>query len=215
MLDEQKNPSGLNAPSVASEASDSNDPGLDAAVREAYQSSHPHQSAAEARLLERFARRNPSGFRWWTEAQWFELRPVAALGLAALTLVAGLWGGMRLATLAGRSRAVVGVAVPADGTHALAASHGVPVTFVLRAPGATSVCVAGDFNSWDAAATPMAHAGSGDLWIVSVELPRGVHLYSFVLDGREWRPDPSAPLAADEAFGGRNSVIVVNGAQAL
>ena len=93
--------------------------------------------------------------------------------------------------------------------------HLVPVTFVLRAPGATSVCVAGDFNSWDAAATPMAHAGTGDLWIVSVELPRGVHLYSFVLDGREWRPDPSAPLAADDAFGGRNSVIVVNGAQAL
>jgi 1,4-alpha-glucan branching enzyme len=75
--------------------------------------------------------------------------------------------------------------------------------------------VAGDFNSWDAAATPMAHAGSGDLWIVRVELPRGVHLYSFVLDGREWRPDPSAPLAADDAFGGRNSVVVVNGAQPL
>ena len=166
-------------------------------------------------MLERVARRRASGIRWWLDAQWFELRPVAALGIAALTLVAGVWGGMRLAALAERPRAVFGVALPPDAAHTVAASHGVPVTFVLRAPGATSVCVAGDFNSWDAAATPMAHAGTGDMWIVSVELPRGVHLYSFVLDGREWRPDPSAPLAAGDAFGGRNSVIVVNGAQAL
>ena len=218
MLDEQNRPNGPNRPDDVSDSTDlndSNDPRLDAAVREAYQSSHPHQSAAEARLLERVARRSASGFGWWIEAQWFELRPVAALGLAALTLVAGLWGGMRLAARAERPRTVAGVAVPQDVAHALAASGGVPVTFVLRAPGATSVCVAGDFNSWDAAATPMAHAGTGDLWIVRVELPRGVHLYSFVLDGREWRPDPSAPLAADDAFGGRNSVIVVNGAQAL
>ena len=58
-------------------------------------------------------------------------------------------------------------------------------------------------------------AFDGKLAAFFFELPRGVHLYSFVLDGREWRPDPSAPLAADDAFGGRNSVIVVNGAQAL
>ena len=188
---------------------------LDAAVRGAYRSSHPDESAAEARLLERLTRRRASGIRWWLDAQWFELRPAAALAVAALTLVAGVWGGMRLAAPTGQPRTAIGGAVPPPGTHTVAAVQGVPVTFVLRAPGATSVCVAGDFNSWDAAATPMAHAGTGDLWIVRVEVPRGVHLYSFVLDGREWRPDPSAPLAAGDAFGGRNSVIVVNGAQPL
>jgi 1,4-alpha-glucan branching enzyme len=90
-----------------------------------------------------------------------------------------------------------------------------PVTFVLRAPGATCVSVVGDFNNWDAEATPMAHSGSGDLWVLNVRLPRGVHLYSFVLDGSEWRPDPSAPLAADGSFGAHNSVIVVDGAKGL
>jgi hypothetical protein len=188
---------------------------LDAAVRGAYRTAHPDETAAQSRLLERLRRRRASGLRWWLDAQWFELRPVAAVGLAALTLAAGVWGGMLLAGRAGRQAAAVHGAAPAGDARAAAASAGIPVTFVLRAPGATSVCVAGDFNSWDAAATPMAHAGSGDLWIVRVELPRGVHLYSFVLDGREWRPDPSAPLAAGDAFGGRNSVVVVNGAQPL
>jgi hypothetical protein len=191
------------------------DPRLDAAVRGAYRSPHAPAPAAEARLLERLTRRRASGLRWWLDAQWFELRPAVALGVAALTLVAGAWGGMRLAAMGERHPAEVRLVVPPDGARTAVASASVPVTFVLRAPGASSVCVAGDFNSWDAAATPMAHAGSGDLWIVSVQLPRGVHLYSFVLDGREWRPDPSAPLAAGDAFGGRNSVVVVNGAQPL
>jgi len=53
------------------------------------------------------------------------------------------------------------------------------------------------------------------VWVLSLRLPRGVHLYSFVLDGAEWRPDPSAPLAADDSFGGHNSVIVVDGAPGL
>lgn len=202
----------------ASEAHESHEPhevALDAAVRGAYRTTHPGESAAQVRLLERLRRRRASGLRWWLDAQRFELRPVAALGLAAFTLAAGIWGGMRLAERTGREAAVVHAALPAGDGRAGAAPTGIPVTFVLRAPGATSVCVAGDFNSWDAAATPMAHAGTGDLWIVRVELPRGVHLYSFVLDGREWRPDPSAPLAAGDAFGGRNSVVVVNGAQPL
>ena len=121
-----------------------------------------------------------------------------ALLALLVTLGAGVWSGERLAARPRRIAAAVAVA-------------GEPVTFALRAPGATSVAVAGDFNGWDAAATPMIHAGSGDLWIARVTVPRGMHLYSFVLDGGEWRPDPSAPLAPDDAFGGRNSVIVVAG----
>ena len=182
---------------------------LDAAVRTAYRAPHPLEARSEARVLERVARPRAPGFRWWFEPQW-SLRPVAALGLLAVTLMAGVWAGARWT-----GRPQVPAAGRTAGPPGSGVAHGVPVTFVLRAPGATSVCVAGDFNSWDAAATPMSHAGSGDLWIVSVELPRGVHLYSFVLDGAEWRPDPSAPLAADDAFGGHNSVIVVNGAKNL
>jgi hypothetical protein len=194
---------------------ESEDPRLDAAVRGAYCASQPHAPDAEARLLERLTRRRASGIRWWLDAQWFELRPAVALALAALTLAAGVWAGMRLGSPAGRTATLRRVAPPVQAARTAAAPEGVPVTFVLRAPGATSVCVAGDFNNWDAAATPMTHTGTGDMWIVSVEIPRGVHLYSFVLDGREWRPDPSAPLAAGDAFGGRNSVVVVNGAGPL
>jgi len=189
---------------------------LDDAVRSAYLASRAEDPAAEARLLERIGRPGPTGLRWWFAAQLFELRPAAAFALAVLLLAAGVWGGVRWASRAAPAGvADRSAALPTTGVHAAALAGGIPVTFVLRAPGATSVSVAGDFNNWDAAATPMSPAGTGDLWIVNVELPRGVHLYSFVLDGAEWRPDPSAPLAADDAFGGRNSVIVVNGGKRL
>src|SRR5437762_1622779 len=151
---------------------------LDAAVRAAYRAVPARDSQAEARVLARLARARPAGVHWWLESQRFELRPLAAVALLSLVLVAGAWGGARWAERSARAR---GSLAGAGGTAAgplAARPSGVPVTFVLRAPGATSVCVVGDFNSWDAAATPLAHAGSGDLWIANVELPRGVHLYS-------------------------------------
>jgi hypothetical protein len=44
---------------------------------------------------------------------------------------------------------------------------------------------------------------------VSVPLVRGRHVYAFVVDGSHWVADPAAPLAAEEGFGFRNSVVVV------
>src|SRR5258708_3994354 len=189
---------------------------LDDAVRAAYRAPQPLDARSEARALERVARSRDSGLRWWFAAQLFELRPAVALAVTVLVLVAGVWGGVRWAALEERAHASrPGATGQPAGALAATAARGVPVTFVLRAPGATSVCVAGDFNSWDAAATPMSHAGTGDLWIANVELPSGVHLYSFVLDGAEWRPHPYAPPPPHDAFRGPNSVIVVNGAKSL
>jgi 1,4-alpha-glucan branching enzyme len=85
----------------------------------------------------------------------------------------------------------------------------VAVAFALRAPGATRVGVAGDFNGWDPRATPLVRAAEPDLWVTSVALAPGVHTYAFVLEGHEWRPDPAAPLAGEMAFGTRRSVLLV------
>jgi hypothetical protein len=188
-------------------------------VRAAYRQPSAADEPARERLLARLAAErgaqrttaSPAGLRWWFAAGAFQTRPAWALATIVAVLAAGMWLGARLT--AGR-----------DGVHeatrtallpASADAGTAPVTFVLRAPGATRVSVVGDFNNWDAEATPMAHSGSGDTWVLSVRLPRGVHLYSFVLDGSEWRPDPSAPLAADGSFGGHNSVVVVDGAKGL
>ena len=184
-------------------------------ARDTYRQPSPDDDPARERLLARLsadaARR--AGWRWWLAPDAFRARPVAVAAAFVFTLAAGAWLGARF--IGDRSVARI-VARPAGAAISASTDAGtLPVTFMLRAPGATRVSVVGDFNNWDANATPMAHSGSGDLWVLDLKLPRGVHLYSFVLDGSEWRPDPSAPLAADGAFGAHNSVIVVDGAKPL
>jgi hypothetical protein len=184
----------------------------DERVRAAYRQPAAADELARERLLAKLAARarapEATGLRWWFAASMFRARPAWVLATLVAVLAAGAWLGARLAVTRGpRARTDAAAASTGEGTA--------PVTFMLRAPGATRVSVVGDFNNWDAEATPMAHSGSGDLWVLNVRLPRGVHLYSFVLDGSEWRPDPSAPLAADGSFGAHNSVIVVDGAKGL
>jgi 1,4-alpha-glucan branching enzyme len=71
------------------------------------------------------------------------------------------------------------------------------------------VALVGDFNDWDAAATPMSRAASADCWSVSLPVERGRHVYGFVVDRGRWLPDPGAPVAPEDGFGSPGSVIVV------
>jgi Glycogen recognition site of AMP-activated protein kinase len=84
------------------------------------------------------------------------------------------------------------------------------VKFVLFAPAAREVALAGTFNGWDPAATPLSPATAG-AWTVTLALPIGQHQYAFVVDGRRWVSDPVAP-SVDDGFGRRNSVVTVSGA---
>ena len=83
----------------------------------------------------------------------------------------------------------------------------VTVRFVLSAPDAHAVSVAGTFNQWNANATPLVRTGAG-LWTATLTLPAGEHQYAFVVDGARWVPDPAAP-AVDDGFGRRNSVLTL------
>jgi 1,4-alpha-glucan branching enzyme len=82
------------------------------------------------------------------------------------------------------------------------------VRFVLYAPGAKRVAVAGTFNQWDQTTAPLVPAGTGGVWSTTLALPVGQHQYAFVVDGRRWVADPAAP-AVDDGFGRRNSVLAV------
>jgi AMP-activated protein kinase-like protein len=84
----------------------------------------------------------------------------------------------------------------------------VTVRFVLVAPEAQQVAVAGTFNQWDAGATPLVRAGAAGVWTATVTLPAGNHQYAFVVDGARWVPDPAAPTVND-GFGRRNSVLTL------
>lgn len=97
----------------------------------------------------------------------------------------------------------------ADTPATVTATDGVAVRFVLHAPDAQSVSLAGTFNQWDATATPLVRAEDG-LWTATLLLPRRDHQYAFVVDGERWVPDPAAP-AVDDGFGRQNSVLALNG----
>src|SRR5206468_11282473 len=108
------------------------------------------------------------------------------------------------------SRAPAPSSPPRDaGLPARVASHdSVYVRFVLYAPTAQRVAVAGTFNQWDQHASPLARVGAGGVWAITLALPQGHHQYAFVVDGAQWVPDPAAP-GVDDGFGRRNSMVAV------
>ncbi len=88
--------------------------------------------------------------------------------------------------------------LPAGAVAARDASPNVVfVRFVLYAPGAKRVAVAGTFNQWDQTAALLVPAGTGGVWSTTLALPVGQHQYAFVVE------------AVDDGFGRRNSVLAV------
>jgi hypothetical protein len=115
------------------------------------------------------------------------------------------------AALAAGVVAIVTVGVLRSRTPVMPAS-GVPlepVQFVLVRPDARTVAVVGDFNDWglnDSALVATNHQG---VWSVTAPVPAGVHRYAFVVNGKEWVADPSAPRSAGDDFGMPSSALVV------
>ena len=72
---------------------------------------------------------------------------------------------------------------------------------------ASQVSIAGSFNDWRPAVTPMIPMGGG-WWVKGLVLPPGRHEYRFVVDG-QWVPDPNAVETAPAFDGTANSVLVV------
>ena len=170
-------------------------------------------AAARRRLLqavraEPLPRRRTRVIEWLLSPRSLALPPLAAAALAAGLVGIGI---------------IAGFAIHRDGRAATeqhladAPDKALPdslkaraVTFGLIAPQAARVSVVGDFNGWDAAANPMKAQGSG-VWTVFVPLKPGVHNYSFVVDGTHFVADPTAPIAPDDGYGQKSSVVLVGG----
>ena len=73
---------------------------------------------------------------------------------------------------------------------------------------ARRVAIAGSFNDWRPAATPMVPMGRG-WWVKGLTLPPGRYQYRFVVDG-QWVPDPNAAATELGPDGHDNSVLVVS-----
>jgi hypothetical protein len=177
-------------------------------VREQYQRGETVGADARQRLLERI-RRAPRPRR---RGGWLEWVPGAGglTPLRASLITAGLLalvGGALVSRAVGPSLTVPSPAAPS----AAAGTSQSMVRFELAAPGAAAVALVGDFNDWDPRATPMRRTETSATWSVSLPVARGRHVYGFLVDGRHWVPDPSAPLAPEEDFGSASSVILVAG----
>lgn len=152
------------------------------------------ENTARDRLIERIhaeslrstTRRGVALLPWW-----------AALAAAAIAFAVGLGTGRA----SSRSASTAGAAGISDTQR--------PVEFVFVAPSARNVSLVGDFNGWDATATPMRRTDGRTTWSVAVQLPAGRHVYAFVVDGDAWVADPQAPLAPEQWYGQRNSVVIV------
>lgn len=168
--------------------------------------------SARIRLLEAIrlepVPRRASSFAWLTEPRALSLRPIASMALAAGLVGIGVIAG-QLINRDGRQpiEQVPPVAVGNPQLPDSLASS--TVRFVLTAPEAGRVSLVGDFNQWDPAATPLVRDEQNGTWTAFVPLRPGMHTYSFVLDGRHFVADPTAPMAPDDGYGHKSSVVIV------
>jgi len=82
------------------------------------------------------------------------------------------------------------------------------IVFVTLYPRADSVQIAGDFNNWQPARTPMEKVGSSGVWQTKIKVPQGKYRYRLVVDG-QWQQDPYNELTEPNQFGDFNSVLEV------
>ena len=147
-------------------------------------------------------------WQWLVRPRSIRISPLGGLGLAgalAATVMLALSLGDRTAPVGTTPAPAIATAASDTATPAAPVQT---VQFVLRAPRATSVTLVGDFNDWDTASTPMQKA-AGDLWTITIPLTAGRYTYTFIVDGKRWVADPSAPRAPADEFGQRSSVVTV------
>lgn len=137
----------------------------------------------------------------WFEPHTFTLRPIAGVAVAIALVAVGAVLAHRFEGRTERSPMSNAPVAQAPSTHA--------VRFVFVDAKASHVELVGDFNGWDASATPMRRRPGDGAWTIAVSLASGWHSYAFVVDGAEWVQDPTAPLAPADDFGTPRSVVVV------
>lgn len=81
------------------------------------------------------------------------------------------------------------------------------VIFTIEALDAERVHLAGDFNDWTLDGSEMEPMGG--VWKKVVKLPAGRYRYRYVIDGR-WQSDPLNAAVEPSAYGGHDSVLVVD-----
>lgn len=83
----------------------------------------------------------------------------------------------------------------------------VPHRFVLYLPQATRAQLVGSFTHWRP--VPMQKLAKSGYWVLSLDLPRGEHRYSYLVENGKRIADPTVLAREKDDFGGENSIIEV------
>jgi len=86
-------------------------------------------------------------------------------------------------------------------------STGKKITFMLSAPDARKVTLAGTFNDWSSESAPLKR-GKDNIWKRQVALRPGRYEYKFIVDG-DWWNDPNNSNLSWNDMGSQNSVIEI------
>ena len=90
------------------------------------------------------------------------------------------------------------------------------VTFTLpEAIQAERACLVGEFNDWDAAATPMTRGEDG-IYRATLDLEPGrEYQFRYLVDGERWHNDWQADAYVPNGFGEDNGVVVTPGGESV
>jgi 1,4-alpha-glucan branching enzyme len=94
------------------------------------------------------------------------------------------------------------------GDKTMLKKQGKNIEFVLDAPGAENVFLAGEFNQWDICSLPMKKGKDG-IWRAEIRLFPGCYEYKFFSDNT-WVEDLPDMERAPNPFGTQNLVIRVD-----
>lgn len=146
---------------------------------------------ARRRVMDRVRRAAAEGHPVRRRAQpWHH---IARHSIVGLSLAAGIGGISTLSALLPAAHGdATGISPVVIGDTVVATLHDTLrlVRLMFDAPHAERVAIAGDFNRWDADATPLARDPASRRWSVTLALHDGEHRYAFVVDGTRWVPDP-------------------------
>lgn len=79
--------------------------------------------------------------------------------------------------------------------------------FVLYSPQQNQLNLVGTFTDWQP--VQMKRIGSSGYWTLTLNVPKGEHRYSYVIENGKQIADPTVVSRENDDFGGENSVIVI------
>lgn len=93
------------------------------------------------------------------------------------------------------------------GLHASPISA-VPYRFVIYEPDVNTVEISGSFTDWEV--LPMKKVGATGYWEIELDVPKGEHRYSFILEKEKRIADPTVFARELDDFGGENSILFMS-----